>query len=98
MTPTSRQAALVAADSFVPRHIGPRGSDVTEMLATVGYPSLDAFIDAVIPDNIRFKRSLAIHAERSEHQALTTLREIASKNQVFRSYIGMGYADCITLR
>src|SRR6266699_1260071 len=66
------------------------------MLAELGYDSLDALIDAVVPDDIRLKKPLNLPAAKSEYDALTTLRALAAKNQVFRSYLGMGYADCIT--
>src|SRR5690242_12844952 len=66
------------------------------MLRELGYDSLDALIDAVVPDDIRLKKPLGLPAAKSEHEALATLRALAAKNQVFRSYIGMGYADCIT--
>src|SRR6266567_9058024 len=66
------------------------------MLAELGYDSLDALIDAVVPDDIRLKKPFNLPAAKSEYDALTTLRALAAKNQVFRSYLGMGYADCIT--
>ncbi|HVZ77445.1 MAG TPA: aminomethyl-transferring glycine dehydrogenase [Gemmatimonadaceae bacterium] len=96
MTPNSRKAPPAAADSFISRHIGPRAADIAAMLETVGYPTLDAFIDSVIPENIRLRRPLDIHGERSEQEALATMRAMARRNRVFRSYIGMGYADCHT--
>src|SRR5207302_3480028 len=61
-----------------------------------GYPTLDAFIDAVVPTDIRLRRALALPAALSEAEALTALRGLAGQNQVFRSYLGMGYADCVT--
>ncbi|OYV73429.1 MAG: glycine dehydrogenase (aminomethyl-transferring), partial [Gemmatimonadetes bacterium 21-71-4] len=96
MTPTKKLAPPAAADSFIPRHIGPNDAAIAEMLAVVGYDSLDAFIDAVIPDNIRLRKPLAIHGEWSEQQALASMRRMAERNEVFRSYIGMGYADTFT--
>ena len=95
MTPTTRLAPPAAADSFIPRHIGPNAAAIDEMLAVVGYDSLDAFIDAVIPQNIRLRKPLAIHGEWSEHEALASMRRMADKNQIFRSYLGMGYADTL---
>src|SRR4029434_572962 len=61
-----------------------------------GYESLDALIDATVPASIRFGRPLAIHDGMSEHEALSVLRTIARRNQVARSYLGLGYHDCIT--
>ena len=66
------------------------------MLSTVGYESLDAFIDAVIPPNIRLRKPLAIHGEWSEQEALASMRRMAEKNRVLRSCIGMGYSDTFT--
>ena len=96
MTTTTRSAPMTAADSFVPRHVGPSVADVASMLDTLGYATLDAFIDATIPDAIRLRTPLAIHAGRSEHEALAALRASAVKNRIFRSYIGYGYHDTLT--
>jgi glycine dehydrogenase len=89
---------MSAADaaSFIPRHIGPSDSDVRAMLETLGYDSLDRLIDATVPAAIRLKRPLAIHSALSELDALANLRGISKKNQVFRSYLGLGYHDCLT--
>src|SRR5579859_5167102 len=89
-------ASLVHPDRFASRHLGPDPDEVREMLKVVGYASLDAFIDAVIPADIRFRKPLNLPSARSERETLAALRALASKNQVFRSYIGMGYSDCIT--
>jgi glycine dehydrogenase len=85
-----------SAASFVPRHNGPSEADITAMLELLGYDSLDALIDATVPSAIRLKRPLAIHASMSEYEALEHLRRIAKRNQVSRSYLGLGYHDCIT--
>ncbi len=89
-------AAIPPAESFVPRHVGPDDADVAEMLKTLGFPSLDALIDATIPGKIRFRAGLDLPAGMSELEVLTYLRSLAAKNQVFRSFIGMGYSDCVT--
>ena len=83
-------------DRFVHRHIGPRPADAGEMLKQLGYANLDVMIDAAVPKPIRLARPLQLPAARSEHEALAALKEIASQNQVCRSFIGMGYYDCIT--
>ncbi|UCF40433.1 MAG: aminomethyl-transferring glycine dehydrogenase [Gemmatimonadota bacterium] len=82
-------------DHFVRRHIGPRPHDVEAMLATVGVDSLDSLVDAAVPENIRLTRALDLPGGASEHEVLRALRAIASQNEVFRSYIGMGYANCV---
>ena len=66
------------------------------MLATCGYGSLDALIDNAVPRIIRSAQPLNLPAARSEFGALTELRALASQNRVFRSFIGLGYHDCIT--
>ena len=89
-------ASLLAADSFVLRHIGPRPGDVDEMVRMLGYDSLDAFIAAVVPDDIRLKEPLALPPGRGEGEVLQALRGMAGQNRVFRSFIGMGYYPCFT--
>ncbi len=84
------------ADAFMHRHIGPRQHDIENMLATLGYDSLDSLIDAAIPDDIRDRRPLDLPAARSEAEVMAALADMAAENQVYRSYIGMGYADCVT--
>ena len=83
-------------ERFADRHIGPSPEDIQEMLRVVGFPSLDAMIDAAIPPQIRLKKPLSLPAARGEQELLTELKAIMSKNEVCRSYIGMGYYDCIT--
>ena len=85
-----------SSDTFVSRHIGPRAADLDAMLKAVGAPSLDALIGQAVPASIRLDRPLALPEAESEHAFLGRLRGIAAKNQVFRSYIGMGYANAIT--
>ncbi|MFL5575264.1 MAG: aminomethyl-transferring glycine dehydrogenase [Gemmatimonadaceae bacterium] len=96
MTTTSKPLSLSDTDSFVPRHIGPSDAETQAMLATLGYETLDDLIDATVPERIRLRRPLAIGRGMSEHEVLGRLRALAAKNRVFRSYIGMGYSDCIT--
>ena len=66
------------------------------MLELLGFDSLAQLAAAAVPSQIRLNRPLALPAARSEFQALEDLRSLANQNQVFRSYIGMGYYDCIT--
>ncbi|MEN0130110.1 MAG: aminomethyl-transferring glycine dehydrogenase [Brevundimonas sp.] len=85
-----------AAVDFSDRHIGPRGTETARMLATVGYESLDALVDAAVPASIRSDRPLDLPAARSEVEVLAALRTIAGKNRVLRQMIGQGYSDTIT--
>jgi glycine dehydrogenase len=93
---TLKNAARTEPDSFVPRHIGPNDQEVQEMLDLLGYDTLDDLIAATIPADIRLERPLRLGPPRDEADVLDELRGIAAKNQVFRSYIGMGYHDTIT--
>jgi len=83
-------------DRFVDRHIGPNTRDVEEMLAALGVRNLDELIDRTVPASIRMQKPLDLPAGRSEFGLLRELSGIAAKNQVFRSYIGMGYSDTVT--
>ncbi|MCH8991773.1 MAG: aminomethyl-transferring glycine dehydrogenase, partial [Acidobacteria bacterium] len=87
---------LPPTDSFTSRHLGPRPADIEAMLEVLGYDSLDSLTDAVVPENIRLQAALALPEAKSEEEALAALEEMAVKNAVFRSYLGMGYSDCIT--
>ncbi|MCC6244505.1 MAG: aminomethyl-transferring glycine dehydrogenase [Gemmatimonadaceae bacterium] len=80
-----------ADESFIPRHIGPSVAEQREMLATLGYDSLDAFIDAVVPESIRFRGTLATGEASSEADVLAALKRMAAQNSIKKSYIGMGY-------
>src|SRR6266508_4038848 len=86
----------IERDLFQDRHIGPSPEDQGAMLAALGYDSLDAFIDAVVPADIRLRQPLRTPEARTEQEALEALRLLAAQNQVFRSYLGMGYHDCVT--
>ena len=66
------------------------------MLASLGYDSLDSLIDATIPERIRFRSRLSVPAARSEGDTLALLRSLAARNKLFRSFIGMGFSDCVT--
>jgi glycine dehydrogenase len=83
-------------DSFQSRHIGPDTLERDEMLKVVGAPSLDALMDEVIPASIRLQSPLDLPAGQTESEYLRNLRQLAAQNQVFRSFIGLGYYDCIT--
>ena len=96
MTTITRETKLAGTDDFVPRHIGPSGEDIRAMLDTLGYATLDELMDATIPEQIRLRRPLELPGGRSEHEALAALRAIAARNEVWRSYLGMGYHDTIT--
>ncbi|TAK94807.1 MAG: glycine dehydrogenase (aminomethyl-transferring), partial [Verrucomicrobia bacterium] len=83
-------------DRFVRRHIGPNAAETAEMLKQAGFNSLDSLIDSAVPKQIRLSKPLNLPAAQSEFAALGELKNIASQNQVYRSFIGQGYYDCIT--
>ena len=78
-------------DSFALRHIGPRQSDHADMLKTIGVNSLEELISQTIPDNIRLENNLNLDRALSEQEYLEHINGMASKNKVFKSYIGLGY-------
>ena len=82
---------------FADRHIGPRSDDIQQMLATLGYASMSDFIKVVVPADIRLSLTFNLSGNAnglSESEVLAVLKELASENQVFRSFIGMGYYNC----
>jgi glycine dehydrogenase len=87
--------ALRNANTFIARHIGPNEAETKEMLRTIGVASLDELIEETVPADIRRKSPLNLPEGVSEHQYLQELREIAAQNKVFKSYIGLGYYDCV---
>ncbi len=84
------------SDDFVRRHIGPTAADVAAMLAAVGADSLDDLMAEALPAAIRMQGPLALGEGISEYELMGRLRELAGQNRVHRSFIGMGYSDCIT--
>ncbi len=83
-------------DRFVNRHIGPDQDELHAMLQTIGVDSLAQLIDETVPDNIRMQRELNIPTAQSEFEYLRELKEVASMNKVYKSYLGMGYYGTIT--
>jgi glycine cleavage system P protein (glycine dehydrogenase) len=81
---------------FQSRHIGPDENEAREMLKVVGAASMDALVDEAIPARIRIARKLDLPDGRPEHEFLRELRQMASGNRLFKSYIGLGYYDCVT--
>ena len=82
-------------DEFLPRHIGPRPAELVEMLRVVRAPSLDDLITETVPAAIRSSRPLELAPPLSEHEVLTELRRLGSRNRRVRAYIGTGYAESI---
>ncbi|OCF34075.1 glycine dehydrogenase [Kwoniella heveanensis BCC8398] len=88
-------------DTFMPRHIGPRQNDVESMLSTLGYKSMDEFVDATIPRNVRIDELTDKDNGKngirpfSELELARRVEEVASLNKGMKSYIGMGYHNAI---
>jgi glycine dehydrogenase len=81
---------------FINRHLGPSDGEIQSMLESCGLSSLNELISEIIPASVLGMDSLQINAVPIEQELLKELRSIASKNQVFRSYIGMGYYGTYT--
>src|SRR5438132_13051999 len=86
--------AFLVTDRFATRHIGPSPDETQAMLATLGYSSLDAFADAVVPADIQLSRPLNLPPARSEREALQALRAVPAQHHPYRAYIGMRYYAC----
>ena len=95
-TPRLTDLDVLDAGAFAGRHIGPDPDEVAAMLAVLGYESLDALVDAAVPETIRDRRPLDLPAPLTEAEMLAELRGLASQNQVVTSLLGLGYADTIT--
>ena len=80
---------------FAGRHVGPRDHDIESMLSSLGLSSLGELVDQTVPRSIRFEGDLDLPDAFPEHGLLRRVEEIGSKNQVFRSYLGMGYHDTV---
>lgn len=81
---------------FVARHIGPSEAQLSIMLDEIGVESLAALIETTVPRSIANLKPLNLGPSRSESDALEDLRTLAKKNQLYRSFIGMGYYDTHT--
>ena len=89
-------AALVAADRFADRHIGPSEADIAAMVAATGAASLDDLIASTVPTAIRANRGLDLPAPVNEAGALAELAGLAAENQRMHSLIGLGYHGTVT--
>ena len=91
-----RLTDLQAGANFIPRHIGPRDSEIDHMLKAVGAATLDELTHKIVPKKIRSQHALELPVPLSERNALSDLRRVAGRNKVFTSMIGMGYYGCVT--
>ena len=86
----------MGSDKFVARHIGPRNEEINDMLDKIGVSSLGELIDQTVPSNIRLEKPLQLEDGLTERQYYRRILNLAKKNKVFNTYIGMGYYDTIT--
>src|SRR3954468_22634534 len=91
LTGAATLAALEDHDAFVRRHVGPSADAAQAMLDELGFGSIDALIDAVVPAGIRLDGALPLPPPCSEAEALAKLRRHAARNRVLKSVIGQGY-------
>ncbi|WP_340074321.1 aminomethyl-transferring glycine dehydrogenase [Leptobacterium sp. I13] len=83
-------------DSFALRHIGIKEQDIDHMLKTIGVDTVDQLIYETIPDDIRLSSDLKLPEALSENAFLNHIHHLASKNKVYRSFIGLGYHESFT--
>jgi glycine dehydrogenase len=89
------QKAFEPKPEFARRHIGPDDSQVQAMLKSLGYETLGSLTDVAVPKSIHLNRPLALSEALTEHEALAKLRRLARRNKLYRSYIGLGYYNCL---
>jgi len=82
-------------DQFVNRHVGPTPDEIAKMLKVIGKDSLDSLIDQTVPSKIRLKEKMKLTPPVTENVFLKDLKKLASKNKIYRSFIGMGYYPTI---
>ncbi len=82
---------LTQQDDFIHRHIGPGDSDIARMLKALGMATMDELVESTVPANIRLTEELDLPESCSESDALAVLRRHADRNEVYKSFIGMGY-------
>src|SRR5580704_5561032 len=93
---TVHEIPVTSFSSFSRRHIGLTETELEDLVSVIGAESLDALVDAVVPEKIRFKGALGLPEPLSEAAALRYLRSLADANVVSQSYIGLGYYPTVT--
>ena len=83
-------------EKFAKRHIGPRDYEVKEMLETIGVNSIEELINETVPDNILLTQKPVLDAPLTESELIEEMEKLASKNKLFKNFIGMGYCETIT--
>jgi len=98
--PRSGASVLDPTDTFVRRHLGSNEDEIREMLGLLGLDSLETLVRQTVPEAIRLRAPLTLSSipsgrQLGERETLEAVRRLAERNQVFRSFLGMGYHDCI---
>ncbi|CRY55344.1 glycine dehydrogenase [Yersinia intermedia] len=93
---TQNLSQLEHNDAFIARHIGSSAEQQQQMLAAIGASSLKTLIQQIVPADIQLPSPPPVGDAATEHQALAELKGIASQNQCYKSYIGMGYSPVLT--
>lgn len=83
-------------NNFIHRHIGPSNEQLPEMLSKIGVNSVKQLIDEIVPANIRLPKPLNIGKGMNEFEYINHLKELAGKNKLYKSFIGLGYYNTIT--
>ncbi|KAI8853527.1 glycine cleavage system P-protein-domain-containing protein [Chytridium lagenaria] len=93
---SSPSSPLDQVDAFSHRHIGPSDADIQAMCDSLNVKDLDHLTSLALPASIKIKNPTRLGKPLSENETLSRLKFIAQQNQIFKSYIGMGYASAIT--
>ena len=92
----TKTSLLAPTDHFVDRHVGLGAQGIEAMLQTLGVDNLEGLIAQAVPAQIRTSKPLEVGPGCTEHEMLARAAELASQNKVFRSFLGMGYHNCLT--
>ena len=87
---------LAATDAFKNRHIGPSSDERDEMLASIGFNSLDELVESTVPQSIRHSTDLNLVPSMTESEATAYLKEMSDLNKTMKNFIGMGYYGTLT--
>ncbi len=83
-------------NNFIDRHNGPRKKEQEKMLEIIGATSVDELINQTVPATIRLNKPLNLPSGINEYEYLNHLKDLASKNKIYKTYIGLGYYNTIT--
>jgi glycine dehydrogenase len=93
---TGGERSARSTSEFAARHVGPRDAEIREMLDQIGAADLDQLVRETVPASLLLQTPLELDPARSEAEVLAELRSLAESNQLSRSFIGLGYCECIT--